>query len=239
MENELKEFGLTEKEIKVYLACLKLGTALVQEIAKKAGTYRTYTYEILKSLKEKGLVSYVIKNRKQYFEVAQPEKLINILKEKESKIIKVLPDLKEIYQSSIEKPKVELYEGKEGLKTILDDIIRTKKEILVYGSTEKQLKILQFYFPNYIIRRIKTKIHTRVITEKSPWTIEKLKTEKKELRESKFIPNIEFPTVTYIYGNKVAILSLEKEIIGLIIENKAISDTQKQIFELLWKIAKN
>lgn len=238
MEQELKEFGLTDKEIKVYLACLKLGTALVQEIAKKAGTYRTYTYEILKSLKEKGLVSYVIKNGKQYFEVAQPEKLINILKEKESKIIKVLPDLKEIYQSSIEKPKVELYEGKEGLKTILDDIIRTKKEILVYGSTEKQLKILQFYFPNYIIRRIKTKIHTRVITEKSPWTIEKLKTEKKELRESKFIPNIEFPTVTYIYGNKVAILSLEKEIIGLIIENKAISDTQKQIFELLWKIAK-
>ncbi len=239
MENELKEFGLTDKEIKVYLACLKLGTALVQEIAKKAGTYRTYTYEILKSLKEKGLVSYVIKNRKQYFEVAQPEKLINILKEKESKIIKVLPDLKEIYQSSIEKPKVELYEGKEGLKTILDDIIRTKKEILVYGSTEKQLKILQFYFPNYIQRRIKVKIPTRVITEKNTRTIEMLKTEKKELRESRFISDLEFPTVTYVYGDKMAILSLEKEIIGLIIKSESISNTQKQIFEILWKIAKN
>src|SRR3989344_3663074 len=135
MEQELKEFGLTDNEVKVYLACLKLGTALVQGIAKKANTYRTYTYEILKSLIEKGLVSYVIKNGKQYFEVAEPEKLLNILKEKETKINKILPDLKNIYKTSIEKPKVELYEGKEGLKTILDDIIRTKGEVLVYGST--------------------------------------------------------------------------------------------------------
>ncbi|MCK4650284.1 hypothetical protein KAT36_03560 [Candidatus Pacearchaeota archaeon] len=238
MQEELKEFGLTDKEIKVYLACLKSGTALVQDIAKNAGTYRTYTYEILKSLKEKGLVSYVIKSGKQYFEVAEPEKLINILKEKENKIKKILPNLKELHKSSTEKPKVELYENKEGLKTILDDIINTKKEILVYGSTEKQLKILEFYFPNYITRRVKAKIHTRVITEKSPQTIEMLKSEKKEFRESRFILKFEFPTVTYIYGNKVAMISLEKEIIGLIIESKAIANTQKQVFELLWKLAK-
>ena len=65
-----------------------------------------------------------------------------------------------------------------------------------------------------------------------------LKTQKKEIRESKFISGLGFPTVTYIYGDKVAILSLEKDIIGLIIENKDIANTQKQIFELLWKIAK-
>ena len=238
MEQELKEFGLTDNEVKVYLACLKLGTALVQGIAKKANTYRTYTYEILKSLIEKGLVSYVIKNGKQYFEVAEPEKLLNILKEKETKINKILPDLKNIYKTSIEKPKVELYEGKEGLKTILDDIIRTKGEVLVYGSTAKQIQILQFYFPNYIRRRVEAKVHTRVITEKSTRTIEMLKTEKKDLRESKFIVKMDFPTITYIYGTKVAILSLEKEIIGLIIENESIANTQRQIFELLWKIAK-
>ena len=77
-----------------------------------------------------------------------------------------------------------------------------------------------------------------MITEKSTRTIEMLKTEKKELRESKFIPKIDFQTVIYIYGNKIAILSLEKEVIGLMIENENISNTQKQIFELLWKIAK-
>ena len=97
---------------------------------------------------------------------------------------------------------------------------------------------MQFYFPNYIRRRVEAKIHTRVITEKSTKTIEMLKTEKKEFRESRFILKIDFPTINYIYGNKVAILSLEKEIIGLIIENESIANTQKHVFELLWKIAK-
>ena len=239
MEQELKDFGLSDKEIKVYLACLMFGSALVNDIAKKAGTYRTYTYEVLKSLIGKGLVSYVIKNGKQYFEASPPEKLIRILKEKEIKINKILPELKNIYKTSLEKPKVQLYEGKEGLKTILDDIINTKKEILVYGSTEKQTNVLQFYFPNYIKRRVKAGIKTRVITEKSTNTIAMLKNQTKELRQSKFIAGLKFETVNYIYGNKVAILTLEKEVIGLVIENDSISNTQKQLFELLWRIAKN
>ncbi|MBW2966740.1 hypothetical protein KY342_06575 [Candidatus Woesearchaeota archaeon] len=240
IEENLKEFGLTDKEIKVYLALLKLGTALVQDIAKKAGTYRTYTYEILKSLKEKGLVSYVIKSGKQYFEVAEPEKLLNILKEKEGKIGKIMPDLKKIYKSAVEKPKIEFYEGKEGLKTILDDLIRTRKEILVYCSTRKQLQLLRFYFPNFIRRRVKAKIRTKVITERSKEAIEIHKKDKEELREMKFLPkDMEFPTSTNIYGNKVAILSLEKDIVGIIIESESITNSQRMVFDLLWGIAKS
>jgi len=239
IEENLKEFGLTEKEVKVYLALLKLGTALVQEVAKKAGTYRTYTYEILKSLKEKGLVSYVIKSGKQYFEVAEPEKLVNILKEKESKITGILPDLKKIYKSAVEKPKIEFYEGKEGLKTILDDLIRTKKEILVYCSTKKQLQLLRFYFPNFIKRRVKARIKTKVITERSKEALKIHEKDKEELREMKFLPeNMEFPTSTNIYVNKVAILSLEKDIVGVIIESEDIANSQRMVFDLLWKIAK-
>lgn len=240
MEQELKDFGLTDKEIKVYLALLNLGTALVQDIAKKAGTYRTYTYEVLKSLKEKGIVSYVIRSGKQYFEVAQPEKLINILKEKENKIKSILPNLKDIYKSSPEKPNVEIYEGKQGLKTILDDMIRTKKEILVYGTTKRQLELLSFYFPNFIKRRVKSRIKTKVITERSKEALKISKAGKKELRTMRFLPKkIDLPTATNIYGNKVAILSLEKDIIGIIIENEAIAKTQRQVFELLWSISKS
>jgi sugar-specific transcriptional regulator TrmB len=238
MEEELKEFGLTDKEIKVYLACLKLGTALVQDIAKKAGTYRTYTYEILKSLKEKGLVSYVIRSGKQYFEVAKPEKLLNILKEKEQKIQKLMPQLQGLYKSAIEKPKIEVYEGTAGIKTVIDDLIKTGKDILVYGSTKNQLSLLHFYFPNYIKRRVKARIKIKVLTEKSKETKELRKRNKKELREMRFFPKgIEFPTVTNIYGNKIAILSLEKDLLGIIIEGENIAKTQRIIFNLLWKQA--
>ncbi|MFH1073143.1 MAG: helix-turn-helix domain-containing protein [Nanoarchaeota archaeon] len=236
MEEELREYGLTDKEIQVFIACLKLGSGLVQDIAEKAGTYRTYTYEILKSLKEKGLVNYVIKNGKQHYEAAHPERLLTTLKEKEEKVKKILPALKELYKTSTEKPAVEFYEGKEGLKTILDDVLRTNEEILVYGSTKEQERLLAFSFPNFIKRRIAAKITTKVITEKSRLTESMRKVEKKELRESRFLDK-QFPTVTYIYGDKVAILTLEKEIIGIIIENKTIADTQKIIFNFLWSIS--
>jgi len=238
MEQELREYGLTDNEVKVFIACIKLGSALVQDIARKANTYRTYTYEVLNSLKDKGLVNYVVKNGKQFYEVAHPERLLTLLKEKEAAINKIIPDLKELYKSAIEKPSVEFYEGKEGLRTIMDDIIRTGQEILVYGSTTHQDQILNYYFPNYINRRIEAKIHTRVITEKSKKTIAMRKTEQKELRESKFLDNTNFPTVTYIYGNKVAILTLEKEIVGVILSNQSISTTQRQVFEILWNVAK-
>jgi len=239
MEEELKEIGLTEKEIRVYIACLKLGSAVVQDIAKKANTYRTYTYEMLKSLKEKGLVNSVIKSGKQYFEVSPPHKILSILKERELNMKRILPQLNALYKSVVEKPRVEFYEGKEGLKTILDDLISTNEEILVYGSTRKQLALLNFYFPNYVKRRVKAGIRIRVITEQSPETIELSKRNKEELREIAFFPkNFESPTATNIYGNKIAILSFEKEPVGIIIENEDIARTQRIVFEMLWNICK-
>jgi len=240
MEEELREFGLTDKEIKVYLALLRLGSSQVQEISRKAGTYRTYTYDILKSLKEQGLVSYVIKSGTQYYEIAEPEKLINILKEKEKKIENIIPSLNDMYKSTSEKPKVQIYEGKEGLKTVLDDLIKTKKEIWVYGSTKMQISLMEFYFPNFIQRRIKERIKTKVITEKSSASISINRNNKKELRETKFLPeNLDLPNVINIYGDKVAILSFKENLLGIIIENKSFAETQRTIFNLLWKIAKD
>lgn len=54
----------------------------------------------------------------------------------------------------------------------------------------------------------------------------------------RFLPNtINFSTVTNIYGNKVAIFSLEKEVIGVLIESTAIASTQRAVFGILWSIS--
>ncbi|MDD4983279.1 MAG: helix-turn-helix domain-containing protein [Candidatus ainarchaeum sp.] len=239
MEPELKSLGLTDKEIKVYLALLNLGIALVNDIAKKAGTYRTYTYEVLKSLKEKGLVSHVIKSGKQYYEVAPPEKWQSILKEKEQKFNKILPELKKIYSITVEKPRTEVYEGKEGLKTVLDDMLKTKKTIYVYGNTKKMWQYLQTNFPQFILKRSSLGIKTKIVDVRSK-EAEKINTKSKvELREMRFLPKqYEFSMTTNIYGNKVAMLSFQDEFVGIIIENKSIAESQKVVFDFLWSSAK-
>lgn len=239
-EEVLMRFGLTDKEIKVFLASLELGQATVNEIAKRSNTFRTYSYDILKSLMEKGLVRYFIKSGVKYFEAVEPEKLVDILHEREDEIKSILPELKVLRAKTTEKPKVEFYEGKEGIKTIHEDIIKTKpKEILVYGNTEKHYEIMQWYFPRYVKERVKNKIPARVITERSKLAVSEIKSmEKRELRKTRFFPSgFTFPTLKYIYSNKVAMISLGRNIVGIVLENEEIAKAEAMAFELLWKVA--
>jgi|SRR3989344_5366898 len=227
IELALKECGLNDKEAKIYISLLQVGISPVSRIAEKSQIQRTTTYHVLKSLKEKGLVSFIVKDKKTYFEATHPTKLINSLKEKEKKINQILPNLIEIKESAINKPKVTLYEGKSGLISILEDILNTKSDFLCYASKDALLKILTYYFPNFIERRVNLGMRARLILNKKP--IAQKLTKYKIIKQN-------FNTATWIYLNKVAILSLaEREPIGMIIEDKDIANTQKQVFEMMWK----
>ncbi len=239
-EEALKKFGLTDKEIAVFLASLELGQSSVNTIARRSNTFRTYCYDILEALMDKGLVRYVIKSGIKYFEAVEPDKLIDILRERQDQIRAVLPQLNEIKGSVVDTPLVQFYEGKEGIKTIHEDIIKTKpKEVLVYGNTGKHYEVMQWYFPRYIRERVKNRIFARVITERSKLTEETIKKmEKAELRQTRFFPRgMTFPTVKYIYNNKVAMMSFGEHIIGVVIENKSLAEGERQAFELMWSVS--
>ncbi len=239
-EEALENFGLTNREAKVYLALLESGLVTAHEIAKKTKILRQTVYDILSSLIEKGLVSYFIKSGKKFFEAADPSKFKSILKEKEEIIDKILPKLESLKEFTKLKPKVEFYEGIEGLKTIYNDIIKNAETLYEYGNAENYVKTLRLHFiKNYIKKRVEAKIKLRLITEKDEKTEEVSKTDKKIFRETKSLEVMkEIQTINYIYANKFAILTLTKEPIGIIIENKEIAETQKKIFESLWGIAK-
>ena len=238
-EQILKEYGLSDNEIKVYLASLVLGTSKVNEIAKKAGLLRTTAYEVLKSLVEQGLVSYVIKSGVRYFEVSDPNKLISILEEKKDKINSILPELEALKSSATEKPMIELYEGKAGIKTILGDIIRLRPKEILQMNSARIFQTLEFYFPHWINKRVENRIHSRVLQERVKITEELKGRNKVELREIKFLPEkFKINTANLIYGDKMAILTMKEDIIGVVIESKEIVETQRSMFEILWGISK-
>src|SRR3989338_375353 len=133
-EEALKDFGLTEKEIKVYLALLRKGQITVNEIAVSTGLNRTSTYDILQNLVERGIASHVIKAGVKYFEAADPQTFLFALDEKREKLNSVIEELQTIRKTITEKPKVEMFEGKEGIKSMMDDIIRTKQPVVAISS---------------------------------------------------------------------------------------------------------
>ncbi|MFA5992643.1 MAG: helix-turn-helix domain-containing protein [Candidatus Pacearchaeota archaeon] len=237
IETALKAFGLTEKEIEVYLSLLDLGSSKVNEIAEKSKIIRETTYGILKSLIEKGLVSYVIKSGVKYFSASEPKKLIYILKDKEEKINEVLSELEARNKHEYKKLNVEVYEGKEGLKTVFKEIIQEQnKEI--YGMINKELadKLVPYFIFKVSKERKEKRIKSLMIVSDSKEDQKLKKADKEEMRETRFSPLLDnFKTGIYIFGDKVAFLTFdENEPNGIIIDNKSISDAIKKIHGYLW-----
>jgi len=229
----LEKAGLTRVESKVYLTLIDLGPSLAGQISKKSGIHRRTIYDALDRLAEKGLISYLIKNNRKYFEAANPERLVDLMREKEAEIKSELPGLMERFTGTKAKEETLFYRGKDGLKTAFEDQLKEGKEILVLGASSQAKEILSFYLKWYNIRRKEKKIKLRIIADmsaKGKMTA--------PLAEFRYIHELG-PAAMNIYADKVAIILWSKERpIAIIIKNPEIASSYRLFFEHMWKTAK-
>jgi len=243
-EKILREIGLTDAEIKVYIELSKVDSAMASGIAEKIGIYRTNVYDILKSLIEKGLVSYIIKENRKHFIASKPQNLLNYLKEKEEKIKKqekqiqkLIPYLLELKQPKREELKAEIYRGKEGLKTLLNDTLDEGKNILYLDYSAISAQIMPDFIVYWNKKRIKMKIKRKILTkEQMRWN----KSVKLPLTEVRYLPDkYNIPITIMIYGNKIWVLTpIDNDHISLLIESKKLVQSFTNYFNQLWKIAR-
>ena len=230
---ELRKLGLTEKQALVYLTALELGYTSIQKIAIKAKISRPTTYEIVKALKEKGLISESKNKKKKYFTAESPDKLLGILRiekkeveEKEREFLRIISALKSKYYLG-DKKEIKVYKDKAGLENIFDDLLNTQnKKIYVLVNNEKiwPIKDRQIIY-NKIKKRL-GKLEIKELTNDKPFSGDNL--ERKSLKQ-KISP---FSGVVIIY-DKVIILP-EKKSIGILIKNKLVVDLIKSFFKYLW-----
>jgi len=239
MEEALKQFGLNNKEVKVYLACLELGEARASEIAKKTGIERTNCYSILSKLLSLGLVLELSSGKRKRFAAAPPDKLPKLLRERLQKIEEALPELKSIYNLSPKKPKIRFYEGKEGIFNILDEIIGTlnKGDFHLHCGPDYEILVDVLGMKTidaFIKRRVAKGVTSHIMTNKTPFMVEHKKKSKEGRRKVKFVKKQDIPARLHIFGPKIALISLKEPIIGVVIEDKAIADLMKMFFQFLW-----
>ena len=240
----IKDIGLTENETEVYLTLLKLGPSPVSEIASNSKLYRPYVYDNLKKLMEKGFVSSNSREDKKYFQAVNPKRLLEYLKDKEKALENVMPDLLNLISIPKEETKIELYKGKEVMKIVQKDVIKTlknlksnqDKESLVIGVDEKKFKeIDEIAISKFFIEMKENKFKEKVLVRKGDTYLPG----KKGTTKYKFISKDFFtPTSTFIYGNKVSIIIFGQPLYGLIIESKLLSESYRKQFYLIWKQAK-
>lgn len=237
---ELKEFGLSDNEITIYLTLLKTGSSTANRIAQITGLKRSTTYDNLALLNSKGIVSNAMKDNVNYYESANPKKIVHLLEERKERIEKILPELLSMRESISEKTGVTYFEGKKGVLTVLNDILDEGKELWFYGSRKMALLSLKHYPENFIQKRADKNIKLRAILagedKKDP-----VYKNKKIFRLSslKFLKEFDqIGTNVFIYSDRVAFMTPSENPVGIIIKNKEILKQQKTLFEIFWKMAK-
>lgn len=236
----IQDIGLAEKEAKVYLANLEIGTSKVSEIAKKCKLNRVTTYDILEKLSHKGLVSLVVKDGNKMYTAIEPKLLLDRTKEKMKSLEKAMPILQKL-SSTTAHPKIEYYEGLDGIKQVYADTLTAKTEILNYANSQLIREIWPEYDDEYIPKRVKKKIFLRGIAPYDEYGLEVVAENKENHRDIRLVPRdtFDFANEINIYDDKVSMISLKHDLIGIIIENEDIANTQRSIFKMAWEFTKN
>jgi sugar-specific transcriptional regulator TrmB len=228
-----QQLGFLDAEIKVYKALLKLGPSLVSKIQKETGLHRTHIYDLLEKLREKGLVSIFIESGKKHFQASPPSTLLSFLEEKKNTVKKILPELEDLMSLPKEETNIELFKGKNGLKSALQDVLRTKKDYCVMGSLKKFEEIIKYSFPHFLKEIEKNNIKERVLGDKKEKII-KIKGGKYKFLKGDML----FPSSFWVYGNKVIIFIWHLPYFAILIKNKDVAKTYKNYFDFFWNFAK-
>lgn len=230
----LEEVGFTPKEIDVYIALLSLKASSIFELMNRAKVSRKSIYEILQKLLDKGLASYTIKDGRKKYQAASPERLIEILKEKEENVQTILPELLKRYKEMEEETKVELFMGKNGMKAVMNGILKEGKPMHVLAGEGKIHEFLKYYMPQFFKRRVKLKINAKMVYNESvrgKFSI--------PLAEIRYIQEkYSSPLSKAIYGNNVSIFIFSETPLVIHIKSKEVAKSFMNYFNLMWKIAK-
>lgn len=235
LQKLLQHLGLEEKEAKVYLELLRLNEATATKIAEKTNLDRTLIYQLANKLIEKGLVSYIIKNNVKQFSATNPEKLMQDIKEKETSLQKALPELIGLTKIEAQETKVEVYRGKEGLRTILKDIIRTKKDYLAFGEEGRFQKVLPIDIQRFLKEIEKNRMHEKVLVRED-FRGKIIQSKNSEFRY--ISKDYLSPVTTVVYGDKTANFIWTQPHYAIVTKNKEVADSFRNHFNALWKISK-
>ncbi|MDD5463848.1 MAG: helix-turn-helix domain-containing protein [Candidatus Moranbacteria bacterium] len=236
---DLERIGLNQKEVSVYLAALELGEANIQQIAKKSGVKRTTAYDIIESLKKKGLINQSVRGKKILFSASDPRKLEDEVDEQKHILKRIMPQLLSMANALDSKPKVSFFEGYDGIKDVYKDTLHYgDSELLAWVSDDAVAAFdVDFLDKVYLPKRVEKKIWVRAIAPDVEEMRGYKEVDEKSLRKTRLADAQIFPMRVEInlYGkNKIAVMSFEEKF-GMIIESQKIFETLQSIFEMNWK----
>ncbi len=237
LRERLAAIGITGKEAKLYLAALETGEAPVHQIARQAGIGRTTAYDVLARLVENGLVT---RHEKQGRIIVVPEPPEQLLRRHETRLAHLrdlIPELTALHNASPIRPKVRLYEGEAGIRTVLHNTLECKSGVVrACLSMAEMLEVPGFEeVDKFSQERIRRGIELRVIRTRTEEVSNIWGTNPAILRELRYAPALtSFSMTMFIHDDCVSLISSRRENFGLVIQSEEFAHIQEYLFDQLW-----
>jgi len=235
----LVQIGLQETEARFYLAALELGQSSVRDIAAKAGISRTNAYDVFSRLLQQGLVTQVATaaNKTMLVVAEPPDQLTELLDARRRKLDVLLPELRSLHNRARGKPQVRFYQGHDGIKHVLNDTLNARDKKLLGILSMRDLYEVpgREWMDEFVRRRIVAGVSLRVIRSPAKDIPNIWPHSAPDRREVRFASaDFVFAMTSYIYDNKVAIISSRRENCAMTIESEEFAMMQRNLFEALW-----
>lgn len=233
----LEDIGLTNAEIRVYLALLELGTATAGPIIEKSGLQSSVVHMTLNKLVDGGFVSFVKEGKRKHYQAANPKHIVEFIDEKRERFEELLPELLLKQQAAKEKPEVAMFKGTRGIKELLLELLEAGgTEHHTINSPRESLMLGDEFWINYHKKRTAKGIRAKLLFNESLkfWKVA-LKHPEAEVRYTK--AGFEPLTETIIRNDKIGIIIWTDMPIGVIIHNRAAADSYDKFFQLMWNLA--
>lgn len=238
-EKVLEGIGLTQGEIRVYSALLKIGECTTGKIIEDAKLSSGKIYEILDKLIDKGLATFIIKEKTKYFSPTNPKKILEYvdrqkeeIENKKQEVENILPELLHIHNLKKQDYKAVIYKGYEGLRTAIFESLEELGENDVWmsmGASSNRSDQILWMWNKFEKLRIERKINIKIIATNTDDITDWLQAKYMKIK----ILNVGGKVPVDIAGDNVLIYNFE-DLSIVKITNKDVANSFKDFFEHLW-----
>jgi sugar-specific transcriptional regulator TrmB len=247
----LQDLGLSENEAVLYSLMLARPSSTARELTALSPFPRTLLYHVLNQLIRKGLVASKKSAWRTVYIAGDPELLYDLLARKEHEaerttaaVRELVPHLKRQYRLAGKRPSVRVFEGIAEYEKVLEDcFISGTKEIFAYEhfiGKKPALETRLMHERRRALRKIKKKI-LFFETEDSLQLLAKRPYD--DFTEYRSIAGTlaPFETDVTLYGDKMLYTSYydPHEPAAILVEDRALYQMQKNLFDALWKSGKD
>jgi len=247
--------GLEKEEIEIYWALSRHGNLTILEISRITGISRTQVYRFLERMERAGLTEVVIDEHRlmaKAVEITQLERLVKQRQSQTQELITLFPKIQQILAGQVgqsqAETKVLFYRGEDGIKQMIWNTLRTKEPVVGYTY-----RMVEDAVGEKFTRDWAEEFSRRGLKGKNIFTDSYLENKKEYLGkpthlniigyawESRYVPSniLNIDHQMDIYNDVVSFYNWhEGEIFGVEIYNQKVAQFQKQIFNLVWGLAK-